>query len=259
MNPFAILAAILAVLLAGASYQWAVLHTRQRQRGLFGRWPIPRVPIEALDPRFTPDALGPTLAAEVRFIGRGSVMVPGGTSDTEASILAVLATDALRMFEFGTGTGKTAYLWARNQPKVGRVTTLALAPAQLADYQVADSDDAFAEAHARSESAFTHFRYSGTDAEVQIEQLFGDSKRFDETAYVGSCDVVFVDGSHAFSYVMSDSAKALQMVKPGGVILWHDYNSATTGVFRALNTLAKVVPLMHLRGTDLVAYRRPLD
>ena len=45
----------------------------------------------------------------MRFIGRGSVMVPGGTSDTEAAILAVMATDAMRMFEFGTCTGKTTY------------------------------------------------------------------------------------------------------------------------------------------------------
>ena len=59
------------------------------------------------------------------------------------------------------------------------------------------------------------------------------------------------------SYVVSDSRKALQMVKPGGVVLWHDYNSATTGVFRALNELAKALPLVHLEGTDLVAYHVP--
>ena len=135
--------------------------------------------------------------------------------------------------------------------------TLTLAPDQLADYQAAEGDGAFAAAYARSESAFTHFRYSGTDVEPQIEQLFGDSKGFDETPYLDSCDVVFVDGSHAYSYVVSDSAKALRMVKAGGVVLWHDYSSAATGVFRALNELAARLPLVHLRGTELVAYRRP--
>jgi hypothetical protein len=258
MIPLAVVAVVLALLLASVTYQWLVLHGRQRQRGIFGEWPIRRVPIEALDPRFAPDGLGPTLAAEVRFIGRGSVLVPGGTSDTETAILAVLATDAMRMFEFGTCTGKTSYLWARNQPPGGRVATLTLAPDRLADYQVAAGDDAFAEADARNESAFTRFRYTGTDVAPQIEQLFGDSKRFDETAYSDSCDVVFVDGSHAYSYVVSDSAKALRMVKPGGIVLWHDYNSAKSGVFRALNELSNRVPLVHLRGTELVAYRRPL-
>ena len=257
MNPLAVSAIGLALLCAVVGYQWLALRARQRQRGILRRWPIPRVPVEELDRRFVPDALGPTLDAEVRFIGRGSVMVPGGTSDTEASILAVLATDAMQMFEFGTCTGKTTYLWARNQLAGGRVTTLTLAPDRVTDYQVADGDDAFAETYARIESAFTTFRYTGTDVEAQIEQLYGDSKRFDEAPYVDRCDVVFVDGSHAYSYVVSDSAKALRMVKPGGIVLWHDYNSATRGVFRALNELSKQIPLVHLRGTDLVAYRRP--
>lgn len=258
MIPLAILALVLALLLTGVAYQWLVLRSRQRQRGILSEWPIRQVSIESLDPRFAPDELGPTLAAEVRFIGRGSVLVPGGTSDTEASILAVLARDAMRMFEFGTCTGKTSYLWARNQPPGGRVTTITLAPDRLADYQVANGDDAFAETDARNESAFTRFRYTDTAVEPQIEQLFGDSKGFDETRFVDSCDVVFVDGSHAYSYVVSDSAKALRMVKPGGIVLWHDYNGAKRGVFRALNELSQRLPLMHLRGTELVAYRRPM-
>lgn len=243
--------------LAGGTREWLVLRARERQRGLFSRWPVPMVPIEALDPRFVPNELGPTLGVEVHFIGRGSVAVPGGTSDTEASILAAMAIGAMRMFEFGTCTGKTTYLWARNQPGGGRVTTLTLAPDQLDDYRVESGDAAFALRHARIESAFTTFLYTGTDVESHVEQLYGDSKRFDESPYHDCCDVVFVDGSHAYSYVVSDSEKALRMVKPGGVVLWHDYNSATRGVFKALNELAKVIPLVHLRGTDLVAFRRP--
>ena len=259
MGPLAIVVVVLVLVLAGVTREWLVLRTRQRQRGLFRRWPIPMVPIESLDPRFLPDRLGPTLAVEVRFVGRGSVPVPGGTSDTEASILAAMALGAMRMFEFGTCTGKTTYLWARNQPPGGRVTTLTLAPDQLGEYRVEAGDAAFALAHARLESAFTKFLYSGTAVDSHIEQLYGDSKRLDETPYRDSCDVVFVDGSHAYSYVVSDSAKALRIVKPGGVVLWHDYNSATPGVFRALNELARRIPLVHLRGTDLVAYRRPVE
>ena len=253
----AAIALVLFILLARVTREWLVLRTRARQRGIFRRWPIPMVPIEALDPRFAPDDLGPTLEVEVHFIGRGSVAVPGGTSDTEASILAAMAIGAMRVFEFGTCTGKTTYLWARNQPPGGCVATLTLAPNQVGEYRAEVGDEEFALQHARLESAFTKFRYTGTGVESHVEQLYGDSKSFDESPYLDSCDVVFVDGSHAYSYVVSDSAKALRMVKPGGVVLWHDYNSATTGVFKALNELAKQLPLMHLRGTDLVAYRRP--
>lgn len=247
---------LLLILLGIVTREWLVLRARQRQRGLFRRWPIPRITLDRLDARFRPDALGPTLATEITFVGRGTLRVPGGTSDAEAWILAVVAKDARVMFEFGTCTGKTAYLWARNQPAGGTVTTLTL-PAEQAD-QVpgARGDDPVALTYAREESRISGFLYSGTAAEERILQVLGDSKAFDERPYAGRCDVVFVDGSHAYSYVVSDSAKALTMVRPGGLVLWHDYSPECAGVFRALNELAQRLPLVHIEGTTLVAHRR---
>lgn len=247
---------LLLILLGIVTREWLVLRGRQRQRGLFRRWPIPRVTLDQLDSRFRPDALGPTLATEVTFVGRGTLRVPGGTSDAESWILAVVARDARVMFEFGTCTGKTAYLWARNQPAGGTVTTLTLPPEQAAQVRGAAGDDPVAVAYAREESRFSRFLYSGTAAEERIVQLLGDSKEFDERPYAGRCDVVFVDGSHAYSYVVSDSAKALTMVRPGGLVLWHDYSPECPGVFQALNELAQRLPLVHIEGTTLVAHRR---
>ncbi len=59
--------------------------------------------------------------------------------------------------------------------------------------------------------------------EEKITQLFCDSKHFDEKPYTGKMDLIFIDGSHAFSYVMSDSEKAFKMIAPNSIILWHDY------------------------------------
>ena len=245
----------LALLLAVTNGTWLALYARRTQRGLLRRWPIRTVPVEQLDVRFRPDELGATRAAEVVFVGRGTILVPGGTSDVEAWILAVLAKDARRLFEFGTCTGKTTYLWARNQRADGTVTTLTLSPSQLGSYQSVPGDDPTAEAFARKESRFTRFFYTGTEVEGRVIQLHGDSKQFDDAPYAGSCDVVFVDGSHAYSYVVSDTAKALRMVRPGGLVLWHDYAPECPGVFRALNDLAARLPLVHVKGTTLVAYR----
>ncbi|HEY9518454.1 MAG TPA: class I SAM-dependent methyltransferase [Gemmatimonadales bacterium] len=248
---------LLLLLLGIVTREWLVLRARQRQRGLFRRWPIPRITLDQLDSRFRPDTLGPTLGTEVSFVGRGTLRVPGGTSDAEAWILAVVAKDARVMFEFGTCTGKTAYLWARNQPAGGTVTTLTLPPEQADQVEgVAAGDDPVAVAYAREESRFSRFLYSGTAAEARIVQLLGDSKQFDERPFAGRCDVVFVDGSHAYSYVVSDSAKALTMVRPGGLVLWHDYSPECPGVFRALNELVQRLPLVHVEGTTLVAHRR---
>ena len=253
----AVVIGALVVLLGITTAQWLRLRSRTRQRGLFRRWPVPRIRIEELDPRFRADELGATLDAEVVYLGRGTIRVPGGTSDSEAWILAALARDARHLFEFGTCTGKTAYLWARNQPPEGRVTTLTLHPDQTGSYRAEPGDAAEATSYALAESRFRSFRYSGTPAEPRISQLYGDSKAFDPSPYRDQCDVVFVDGSHAYSYVRSDSDKALDMVRPGGLCLWHDYSPDCPGVFRALNDLARRIPLRHIEGTTLVAYRKP--
>lgn len=261
--PIFLALAALSLLLGVAVAVMAVYIVRTRnarkQRGLFGPWPIRKVGLDAFDAAFRCGPLGPGLAAEVRFVGRGKLPVPGGLGDVESWVLAVLAKRARRLFEFGTCTGKTAYLWAANAPADAVVTTLTLAPDQVAQYAAEAGDDPEAAAAAMAESAFDGFLYSGTPEAAKIEQLYGDSKAFDETDYVGRCDLVFVDGSHAYSYVKSDSEKALRMVRPGGLVLWDDYHGPrrAPGVWRALNELSRSHHLVHLAGTTLVAYRRP--
>ena len=233
----------------------------RKQRNLFGEWPIRRVQPETVDPVLRPGPFGPTRETEVAFIGRGPYVVDGGTSDAEAWILAVLAKRARTMFEFGTCTGKTAYLWARNSPSDARVVTVTLAPDHLSDYTREASDDPVDVDFALKESSHTEFLYSGSEVAAKVEQLFADSKALDVSPWAGRCDLVFVDGSHAYSYVVSDSAKALELVAPGGLVLWHDYAGPrhAAGVYRALNELAQRLPLVRLEGTTLVAYRRPAD
>ena len=91
------------------------------------------------------------------------------------------------------------------------------------------------------------YYYGGTEVEPKITQLFGDSKSFDAAPYAGQCDLVFVDGSHAYSYVKNDTEKALAMTRPGGVILWHDYRGPrrTKGVYQALNERKDELGLEH--------------
>jgi predicted O-methyltransferase YrrM len=231
----------------------------RKQRNLFGEWPIRRALPEAIDPVLRPGPFGPSRDTEVAFIGRGPYVVDGGTSDAEAWILAVLAKRARTMFEFGTCTGKTAYLWARNSAPDAQVITVTLGPDHLADYRKEATDDPVDVQFALKESSHTDFLYSGSEVAAKVEQLFADSKALDVSPWAGRCDLVFVDGSHAYSYVVSDSAKALELVAPGGLVLWHDYAGPrhAPGVYRALNELAQRLPLVRLEGTTLVAYRRP--
>ena len=78
--------------------------------------------------------------------------------------------------------------------------------------------------------------YQGKDGAEKITQLFGDSTTFDFSPYSRSVDIVFVDGAHHYEAARSDSMNALQMVRPGGVVIWHDfanygdYNDVTRAV-----------------------------
>lgn len=259
--------ATLVVVLLGAVPLVAVTLRRrslERRRLRFadrrGRIPIPLRPVTALDPVFLPGPLGPDRnTTEVVFLGGGAILVPGSTSDYEAWILAVLSRRARRMFEFGTCTGRTAYMWARNSPADAVVTTLTLGPQQHDRYSLTGDDRAIDQRLALDESAFDSFLYQGTDVEHKIEQLATDSKEFDERPYLGLMDLIFIDGSHAYSYVMSDSRKALRMIKPGGLILWHDYEGplAGRGTDLALAELSRELELSHIDQTRMVWYRAP--
>jgi hypothetical protein len=49
-------------------------------------------------------------------------------------------------------------------------------------------------------------------------------------------DFIFVDGDHRYDAVLEDSRLALDCVRPGGVVAWHDYNNVQD-VNRALSQL----------------------
>jgi hypothetical protein len=73
---------------------------------------------------------------------------------------------------------------------------------------------------------------------------------------------VFIDASHAYEYVLSDSRRALTLLAAGGgTIVWHDYGSVWPGVTRALHDLRDREPafagLQHIADTTLALLTIP--
>ena len=229
-------------------------------RGQKAGWgKIPLRPIYDLFPQFERSELGPLATTEIRHIANDHT--PGGVSDYESWILCNLAKRSESIFEFGTATGKTSYLLGANSPTKAIVHTITLGPTEHASYRHAARDTEGDLVNAIEESVFDHFVYSATSIEAKIVQLFGDSKTFSYDAYYDRMDLVFIDGSHARSYVESDSKNALAMLRAGGCIVWHDYRGPeiTPGVFEAINALADAHPLFQIRGTCMVVYQKSLD
>lgn len=222
---------------------------------------IPECSLEEADSIFTLNEFGTTLAAETHFVGRVNTPVSGAIKDSEGWVLSALAKKSKKIFEFGTCTGRTTYLLAKNGPQDAIVTTLTLSPSQKNHYIIEKNDEEKDIRHALGESKYNNFFYTGTPVEHKIQQIFLDSKKLNEAQYLDSYDLIFVDGSHAYSYVQSDSLKAIKMIKPGGIIFWHDYyysKSAVPGVYQALNELSKTYPLRKISGTSFVIYRKPI-
>lgn len=52
-----------------------------------------------------------------------------------------------------------------------------------------------------------------------------------------AADVVFIDGDHGRAHVEEDSRWAAEVVRPGGMIVWHDYGNPTVEVTEVLDAL----------------------
>ena len=153
------------------------------------------------------------------------------------------------VFEFGTFNGRTTLNLAVNTPADTKLYTLDLADPAATQHTL---DQVDVDLHLRDESG-NYFR--NTPVSGKIEQLWGDSALFDETAYRGKVDLILVDAAHSYEYVCSDTTKALAMLRPGGVILWHDYCVWYPGVYECLHEMLPNYPLKHIEGTHFAVLR----
>jgi predicted O-methyltransferase YrrM len=163
------------------------------------------------------------------------------------------------IFEIGTFDGRTTLNLACNSPDDSKVYTLDLPPAGKnllsGGFPISGNSGNLVNKH------MIGSRFHETGCDKKITQLYGDSASFDFSPYENAMDFVFIDGSHAYEYVISDSEKALRLLKNGrGIILWHDYSWVWDGVAKAVNELYSRRPefreMKNIEGTSLVYLRR---
>jgi hypothetical protein len=196
---------------------------------------------------------------ELRLVETAAVN--GNVSLTELSLLAALARieRPRGIFEIGTFDGRTTLNLAVNAPPDAAVYTLDLPPGQDSTTVLpVDPDD-----RRYIDKPAAGARFATAPEVSRIHQLYGDSATFDFAPYQGKIDLVFVDGSHAYEYVLSDSWHALALLNGGrGTILWHDYGS-WLGVTQALNELylhdARFKGLRWIEGTALAVLQPARD
>jgi predicted O-methyltransferase YrrM len=171
----------------------------------------------------------------------------------DALVLAALCRvlECRTVFEIGTYHGETAWLVAHNNPDV-IVYTIDLAGIEAAQHTALElTDRNYFRAWERGA------RFHGTPEAGRIVQLYGDSAKFDYSPYRQRIDLVFIDASHSYSYVKSDTEAALSMLSERGIIVWDDYTHYA-GIYAYLHELAPQLggTILHLMGTRLAIYRR---
>jgi len=183
----------------------------------------------------------------------------GNVRISELGILSLLAkqcADHSTIFEIGTFDGRTTLNLALNSPEHCRVVTLDLPTETDTKFNVDAGEVHFIdkpESGARYKHSQTH-----ASASKKITQQYGDSATYDFTPYHGQCSLIFVDGSHAYDYAISDTINARDMLSPGGIIIWHDYG-VWKGVTQALEEIEEneKLGLKHIAGTSLVYWKSP--
>jgi predicted O-methyltransferase YrrM len=185
--------------------------------------------------------------------------LPGQGIETPIDELAYLAllSAALRpkvIFEFGTFRGRTALNFALNSPHDCRIFTLDLSPGERDAVlsRVNRADDGIIRASETGKDC------RDSDVSHKIEQLYGDSTRFDFSPFYGQVDLVFVDGGHDYEVARSDSRNALAMTRPGGLVVWHDFGNYGDyhDVVRAVFDEVPRSEVWQVGGTQLAVHRK---
>ncbi|MEY2420237.1 MAG: hypothetical protein QOI95_304 [Acidimicrobiaceae bacterium] len=161
----------------------------------------------------------------------------------EQVVLQLLISDrnVHTAFEFGTFNGATTALIAEALPDEGRVVTVDLPDT---DFRATQHPDAFS---AQDVGAV----HRASVAKHKVQQLRVDSLVLDTTPWRAWADLVLVDGGHDYEHGFADTRSALAIVKPGGIVLWDDFDPYWHGLINGILDAAAGRPVERLAGLPL--------
>ena len=91
---------------------------------------------------------------------------------------------------------------------------------------------------------FVGWRYRMAGVSHRVHQILADSRTWDDSDLDdGFFDSILIDGAHRSDIVVSDTEKALRLLRSGGLMIWHDFcpvdevmdkSAATRGVVNAI-------------------------
>jgi predicted O-methyltransferase YrrM len=173
-----------------------------------------------------------------------------GLSMDASEVMALAAITrfigARHVVEIGTYDGNTTLNLAANLPEDGCVTTIDLPPNwdRQFIYNVPNNHWNVTDRNRIG------IQFRGTQYESRIRQVLGDSAKVNCNELRPPFDLIFIDGCHYRDYVKADTDNALRNIRPGGVIVWHDYGDIKD-VSSVVDDTARQITVRIVRGTRL--------
>jgi predicted O-methyltransferase YrrM len=137
----------------------------------------------------------------------------------ELEILVALArsVEARTMLEIGCRDGRTAKLLLHNVPTLER-------------YVGVDVPPSYQPQHDFQRGEMTQWPGELATSDPRFDLIIHKRGSLDLTAEEMPCwfDIAYIDGDHGDVAVRHDSMLAREVVRSGGLIVWHDYSNATT-------------------------------
>ena len=196
---------------------WRRLTPRDRSTQDMSYWwfgDLERRPISSVLPHAR-DACFQILNAERRVPGTSTTLF-----ELNCILMALREVHARKVIEIGTFDGNTTLNMAVSLPGDGEVVTVDL------PLETAEADYAFeVDQNYKNicDRRVVGEQFKGHPVESKIRQVLCNSAKLDWWSLGGPFDLAFIDGCHAYDYVKSDTENVISVMRPGGVVLWHDY------------------------------------
>ncbi len=166
-------------------------------------------------------------------------------SELETLVALVASVKPKGVLEFGVNTGRTAKAILRHVPGIQCYQGIDVLPGYVTERLVQRKEVPEDPGHlARGDSRFRLV----LSAQGSLDLTAADLQR---------CDAAFIDGDHGRRAVEHDSRLARQLVRPGGIIIWHDYHDlGNVDVREVLHEQAAAgANIQHVKGTWLAFER----
>ena len=228
------------------SFQYAVqrrIFPKDEEAKRIASWlhgDLPRVALTEIFPE----------AAQVDITLRRAYDRTLGTSiDIQELVTLVTLTrmiQARTVLEIGTWDGNTTLNLAANTPEDARIVTVDLPEDWTGGFQIEVPED-----HQNvTDRQRTGQQYRNTPEQAKITQVLGDSAQLDWSRLPAQFDLIFIDGCHSYEYATLDTKNALAHLRPGGIVIWHDYGQIPE-VSQAVDETQGLKSKHAIRGTRL--------